>query len=53
MKVGNARLGISIAEGAGIGAAFGAATHRMGVWLAFGIAAGVLLGMFVPSGRTD
>ena len=38
-------VGIGIALGAGLGTAFGAATHNMGVWVAIGTGIGLALGM--------
>jgi hypothetical protein len=40
-------LAFGMPLGVGVGAAMGAATHNMAVWVAFGTAIGVCFGLFV------
>jgi hypothetical protein len=44
-------MGIGTAIGAGAGAAIGAATANMGVWLALGVASGLFFGAFASRSK--
>jgi hypothetical protein len=47
----NSKMGLCIALGAGIGAAFGAATGNMGLCTALGVGLGVVLGAIMSKKR--